>query len=176
MFGQLVEWLKNPKQPIAWIITGWVLCIVGYAVFAHWNIEPAGQIVAFLGLVAILLMLVRLSATKLIYAVICGVLFLTYVGFYRNGAKWSSSEHKAEIDEPGKERVITQWLPTYSDSKTKQKVMTAVFAPAAMSNVILSGKLKGSDIEQWVQQYDEEVLKASDLGGLVEDGKKRRGR
>ena len=67
-------------------------------------------------------------------------------------------------------------MPKYANSKLKQKALAALYAPAAMGNVILSGKLKGGDIEQWVQVYDKDDLQASDLKGLVEDGKKRRGK
>ena len=86
MFGNWLETLKNPKQPIPWIVTGWVLCGIGYLIFAHWNVEPMGQILAFLGLVAIVLMVLRLSVTKVLYAIPCGILVVAYLYFYTTGA------------------------------------------------------------------------------------------
>ena len=176
MFGRWLEMLKNPKQPAPWIVTGWVLCGIGYAIFANWGVEPMGQIIAFLGLLAICLTLIRLSVTRLVYAILCGILVVLYVGFYVRSSNWQSSNHKADVDAPDRERIITQWLPTYAEGKMEQKAMAVLFSPAAMGNVILSGKLKGSDIEQWVTDYDKEHLKQSDIGGLIKDGKKRRGK
>ena len=175
MIGSTIERLKNPKNVVPWLLTGWVVCAVGYFIFTNWQIEPAGQLIAVLGLLAIVVTLVRVAVTKPVYAIIIGVLFVVYMGAYAGKANWSSRTHTAEIDSPegDTQRQITRWSAKYSGSKVAQTALAAAFAPAAMGNAILSSKIKGGEIGQWAPKHD---LADSELGESIREYQKRTGR
>lgn len=171
MIGVCIEKLKNPKNSIPWIIAGWVFCGIGYLIFTHWRVEPLGQIFAVLGLAAILVTALRLSLTKIPYAVICAALAIGYLSFYAGKANWEKDTRVVQREDLDKEFQVEQWTPKYG-SGTSQKIMAFVFAPAAMGNVILSSEKKGRSFTEDLRGKD--IGKYSELGEGHRAHKERR--
>lgn len=152
MVGQIIERLKDPKNPVTCIIAAWVLAIIGYFIFIKLTIEPAGQLIGGLGVLWMLLTLVRLSVTKIVYAVICIVFVIIYVGVYSSKVEWKSGTRTVTDEVFAQTKTKSVRYPHYTGSGegVQQQVIAAVFAPAAMGNAIWEDKYAGVGIEDHV--------------------------
>ena len=175
MIGVFIEKLKNPKNAVSTLLVGWGLCIVGHLIFTSMRIEPMGQLVAAAGLLMILVTAVRLCATKLLYVGIVGVLCMAYVGVYGASAKWKSSHTTIDKGYSNQApKAVKRWKPDYSGSGAVKTVKTLAFAPASMGHVILSGKLAGASVEEWMPELKD--ASTTELGESVRQHKSRSGR
>lgn len=172
MIGQIIERLKDPKNPVSTIIAGWVLAIIGYAIFVSWTVEPLGQIIGIAGVIVILVTLIRLSATKMVYAILCVIAVVVYCGMYAKKANWKSRTETVETDVYDTKNVVKAWTPHYSTGMT-QKIMAAIFAPGAMGHVVWRSKYKGVGIDDHSATID---LSHSELREGVDTYKKRKGK
>lgn len=156
MIGPIIERLKDPKNPVTSIIAAWVLAIIGYFIFVKMTIEPAGQFIGGLGVLWMLLTLVRLSVTKIVYAVICIVFVILYVGVYSSQVEWKKGTRKIQNQVFAKEKTASVRYPHYTGAGkgVKQQLMAAVFAPAAMGNAMWEDKYGGVSIDDHADMID----------------------
>ena len=149
MIGQIIERLKNPKNPISNIIGGWVLAIIGYFIFVKLTVEPIGQIIGGAGVLWMALVLVRLSVTKILFTVICAIFVVVYLGVYSAKVEWKSQDKTIENEVFSQTKTKTVRYPHYTGSGggATQHVMAAVFAPAAMGNAMWEDKYVGMGIK-----------------------------
>jgi hypothetical protein len=142
MGGNIIEWMKNPKNVGSWLVSGYVLALGGY-VLMH-KFESAGQIVGFLGSLAILVTLVRASLTKPLVGVVIAAAVIGY-GWWYTKSVTMTEVHSSTVYEaqPRTKFVSTHRRPKYAESGIGQKAQEAIFAPAFMvENVLFHSRWK----------------------------------
>ena len=134
MIGAFIENIKNPKNVVPTLICAYVAVLGGYwwtVYFGRW--EFVGQLLGFLGVLAILWTLLRVAVTRIVF----GVIVVMLVGGYFYWYLGSRSVDKKPLSfarehEPWKREVHTRKRPKYADSGIAQKFNEAAFAPAFM--------------------------------------------
>lgn len=124
-----LDTLKNPKNAVGWIILGLALSCVGYFLLLR-NYEWLGRIVGVLGVLAILVMVVRLAVTNLILGVIVVVLVGGYIWWYLGSVSVKETTDQVVYEhEPWIQYDSVRRRPQYADSALGS-FAEWVFAPA----------------------------------------------
>lgn len=148
MIGQTLDWLKNPKNVVPWLITGYVMALGGY-ILMH-KLEVAGRIIGFFGALAILVTLLRVSLTRPLVGIVLLAAVIAYGWWYGKSVSTVEVSDTAVYEhEPWKQYVSTRKRPKYAESGMSQRTQEAIFAPAFMfENVFRRGQWRSVTLEQ----------------------------
>lgn len=132
----MIEWLKNPKNAVSWLVVGYVLAVGGYAIWHRF--EDVGIIVGFAGSAVMAVTLLRVSLTKIVLGVIIVAAVIAYASWYSKSVTIEAfSQDRVYEHEPWKKYVYARHRPKYAESGMSQRMQEAVFAPAFMAERVV---------------------------------------
>lgn len=111
-----LDTLKSPKNAVGWIILGFVLACAGYFLLLK-NYEWLGRILGALGVLALLVVLVRLAVTHIILGVIVIALVAGYIWWYVGAVSVKETSDQAVYEhEPWIQYDNVRRRPQYADT------------------------------------------------------------